>query len=451
MLLKYALVMQTLYRMFAFVSLTFMGSMTGVIAEQAEEREALFRDQRLIEREVQTHWARFVDDPLVKVAMGVRRSGKTVFTHLLLRGEEYASVNFDDERLAYMDSEDLNEVLEALYEVHGDFRNLVLDEVQNVQGWELFVNRLQRAGKRVFVTGSNANLLSRELATHLTGRYVQMEVHPFSFREFLRWNDVELAVETTRDRASAKRMLEDYMSTGGFPEVLRNPDLAGTYLHDLYSSILAKDIVARRRVRYVRTFREMALDLVSHYSQTMTYNKLGKVHGLKSSHTAKDYTGHLVEAYLVHLLDKYSPKPKEVLASKKKVYVADTGLVKALALTSSEDRGRMMENMVFLELARRRAIDPAMELYYWRDYQEREVDFVVKRGPKVESLVQVTYASEMDEIDRREVRGLIKGRELMRNGKLQVITWDVDAVEDVQGSTVTFIPLWKWLLSDGYH
>jgi predicted AAA+ superfamily ATPase len=242
-------------------------------------------------------------------------------------------------------------------------------------------------------------------------------------------------------------MLEDYMSTGGFPEVLRNPDLAGTYLHDLYSSILARDIVARRRVRYVRTFREMALGLISSYSQLVTYNKLKKVHGLKSSHTAKDYVGHLVEAYLVHILDKYSPKPKEVLASPKKVYIADTGLTRALALTSSEDRGRIMENMVFLELARRRAIDPAMELYYWRDYQDREVDFVVKRGPRVEALVQATYAAGMDEVDKREVRGLLKGRELMRTGELQVITWDLDVVEEVSGNTVTYIPLWRWLLN----
>ncbi len=438
--------MQTLYRMFAFLYLTFMSSLTGVISEQAEERDAQTRGQRIIDREVQTHWARFMDDPLVKVTMGVRRSGKTVFTHLLLEGEEYASVNFDDERLAYMDIDGLNDVLEAVYEVYGDFDNLVLDEVQNVQGWELFVNRLQRAGKRVYVTGSNANLLSRELATHLTGRYVQMEIHPFSFREFLRWNDTEPKVTTTRDRAVAKRMLEDYMSTGGFPEVLRNPDLAGTYLHDLYSSILAKDIVARRRVRYVRTFREMALGLISSYSQLITYNKLKKVHGLKSSHTAKDYVGHLVEAYLVHILNKYSPKPKEVLASPKKVYIADTGLIRALALTSSEDRGRIMENIVFLEMARRRAIDPALELYYWRDYQDREVDFVVKRGPRVEALVQVTYAAEMDEIDKREVRSLLKGRELMRTGELQVITWDVDAIEEVSGNTITYIPLWRWLL-----
>jgi len=420
--------------------------MKGVISDQAEERGALFRGQRIIDRENQAHWSTFVDDPIVKVAMGVRRSGKTVFTHLLLEGEEYASVNFDDERLAYMDTEDLNDVLEALYEVYGDFDNLVLDEVQNVQGWELFVNRLQRAGKRVFVTGSNANLLSRELATHLTGRFVQMEVHPFSFREFLRWNEVDLKGTTTRERATAKRMLEEYMSKGGFPEVLRNPDLAGTYLHDLYSSILAKDIIARRRVRYVRTFREMALGLVSSYSQLMTYNKLKNVYGLKSSHTAKDYVGHLVEAYLVHLLDKYSPKPKEVLASPKKVYLADTGLVRALAITSSEDRGRLLENLVFLEMVRRRAIDPSMELYYWRDYQDREVDFVVKRGPRVETLVQVTHASDIDEVDRREVRGLLKGHEIMRTGELLVITWDHESVEEVQGRTITFIPIWQWLM-----
>jgi predicted AAA+ superfamily ATPase len=180
----------------------------------------------------------------------------------------------------------------------------------------------------------------------------------------------------------------------------------------------------------------------------MTYNKLRKVHDLKSSHTAKDYVGHLVEAYLVHLLDKYSPKPKEVLASKKKVYIADTGLIKALALSSSEDKGRLMENIVFLELARRRALDPTTELYYWRDYQEREVDFVVKRGPRVRALVQVTYASGMDEIDKREVRSLAKGHDVMRTDELLVITWDVEAVEDVQGCTIKYIPLWKWLMGD---
>ena len=436
--------------MFAVQTLDIMSNMAGVIADQAEERGALLEGQRIIDRESQTHWGTYVDDPLVKVAMGARRSGKTVFTHLLLKGKDYASVNFDDERLAYMDADGLNDVLEALYEVHGDFDHLVLDEVQNVKGWELFVNRLQRAGKRVFVTGSNANMLSQELATHLTGRYVQMEVHPFSFREFLLWRGVDVRGATTRGRATVKRELEEYMSMGGFPEVLRNPGLAVSYLHDLYSSVLTKDIVARRRVKYVRTFREMALGLVSSYSQLITFNRLKKIHGLKSSHTAKDYTGHLVEAYLVHLLNKYSPKPREVVASAKKVYVVDTGLIRALALTSSEDRGRILENLVFLEMARRRAIDPSMELYYWRDYQDREVDFVVKRGPRVESLVQVSYASTDDEIEKREVRSLLKGSDLMRTKDLTVITWDHEAIEQVQGREIVFIPAWKWLRQDPY-
>jgi predicted AAA+ superfamily ATPase len=297
------------------------------------------------------------------------------------------------------------------------------------------------------VTGSNANLLSQELATHLTGRYVQMEVFPFSFGEFLRWRGVDVEGDTTKGRATLKRELEEYVSIGGFPEVLRNPGLAMSYLNDLYSSILTRDIVARRRVKYVRTFREMALGLVSSYSQLVTFNRLRRVHGLKSSHTAKDYTEHLAEAYLVHLVDKYSPKPREIVASPKKVYVADTGLIGALSLTSSEDRGRMLENLVFLEMARRRALDPTMELYYWRDYQDREVDFVVKRGPRVEALVQVTHASASDEVDRRELRGLLRGSELTDAEKLFVITWDHDDEEEVQGRRVTFTPAWKWLLN----
>ena len=143
----------------------------------------------------------------------------------------------------------------------------------------------------------------------------------------------------------------------------------------------------------------------------------------------------------------YSPKPREVMASPKKVYVADTGLIGALALTSSEDRGRMLENVVFLELARRRALDPSMEIFYWRDYQDREVDFLVKRGPRVDALVQVTHASASDEVDRREVRSLLKGSELTGAKDLLVITWDHEAEEEVQGRRVVFVPAWKWLLS----
>ena len=417
-----------------------------VIGDQSEERLHLQKDKRIIERDGLAHWRRFIDNDLVKVTMGVRRSGKTTFTHQLLGGRDYAFVNFDDERLASLGTEDLDRVLGALYGHYGDFENLLIDEVQNVHGWELFVNRLQRVGKRVFVTGSNANLLGMELATHLTGRAVQMEMMPFSFREYLTWNGVDAGGSSTRARARLKRSLEDYIKVGGFPEVVRNPDISGEFLPSLYSSIITKDIVARRGIRFVRTFREMATTLLSSVSTLMTYNRVKGAHGLKSVHTAKNYVDFLAEAYLLRTLDRFSPKPKEIANSPKKVYAIDTGMVNALSVSSSKDRGRLIENVAFLHLTRRRALDPLMSLFYWADYQGHEVDFVIRRAKRVEGLVQVTHASGPDEISTRETRGLIKAARLLRCRDLRIVTWDFEGELTREGRVFVCVPLWKWLL-----
>jgi len=417
-----------------------------VIGDQSEERLRLQKDKRIIDRDGLAHWRRFIDNDLVKVTMGVRRSGKTTFTHQLLDGRDYAFVNFDDERLASLGTEDLDRVLEGLYGHYGDFKNLLIDEAQNVYGWELFVNRLQRAGKRVFVTGSNANLLGMELATHLTGRVVQMEMMPFSFREYLTWNGVDAKALSTRGRARLKESLLNYIRVGGFPEVVRAPDISGDYLPSLYASIITKDIVARRGIRFVKTFREMATTLLSTTSTLMTYNRVKAAHALKSVHTAKNYVDFLVNAYILQLLDRYSPRPREVANSPKKVYAIDTGMVNALSVSSSEDRGRLIENVAFLHLTRRKALDPLMTLFYWADYQGHEVDFVIRRAKSVEGLVQVTHASGPDEISTRETRGLVKAARQLGCRDLRIVTWDYEGEVTKEGRMVVCVPLWKWLL-----
>ncbi|MCK4613749.1 MAG: ATP-binding protein [Thermoplasmata archaeon] len=422
------------------------GSIKTIISDQRKEKEYALQRERIIDREQRPSWERFTDSPSVKVTMGVRRSGKTVFTHLLLGQRNYGFVNFDDERLAFLDREGLNDLLEGLYEVYGELDYLLLDEIQNVTGWELFVNRLPRRGIRVFVTGSNANLLSRELSTHLTGRFVQMELLPFSFREFLLWRGFEEDETTTKGRAMLKRQLTEYTKIGGFPEVVRAPELRNTYLSNLYSSIIAKDIIARHRIRYVRTFREMAANIISNFSNYITYNKLKNVHGLKSVHTAKNYVDLLTEAYLVFTIDKYSPKPREIVNSPKKVYAIDTGLIDTIALSSTENRGRIIENLAFLELLRWRSLNPSVEIYYWKDYQGHEIDFVIKKGPEVTGLIQVTYVSGMDELEKRELRSLLKGSELLGCKNLILITWDLEGRQTMDGRGIRFVPLWKWLL-----
>ena len=442
----FALLLQTLNIKCAFSLCMNKNTIKEIIEDQVEEKESILGSRRIIEREHLGFWKQHMENDLVKVTMGVRRAGKTVFTHLLLRGQNHAFVNFDDERLAFADKTDLNHILEALYEIYGDFENLLLDEIQNVPGWELFVNRLQRRGIRTFVTGSNANLLSRELSTHLTGRFIKMEILPFSFREFLDYKGVNEFQATTRTRARLKSNLKEYLRIGGFPEIVKAPEVKNVYLSSLYSSIISRDIIARHNIRFVKTFREMTTTLISNFATPISFNKLKNTHDFKSSHTAKNYVGYLSEAYLIYLLDKYSPKPREIANSPKKVYVIDTGLINMLSVSASENRGRLMENLVFLQLMRRMALEPGLGTFYWRDYQDREVDFVLRKGKRIDELIQVTYASGRDEVGPRETRSLLKASELLACNNLTVITWDLEDEEKLDGKNIVYVPLWKWLL-----
>lgn len=417
-----------------------------IIEDQAEERERIYKNERIIEREQLNFWRDYVQNELVKVTMGVRRSGKTVFTHLLLRDKKYASVNFDDERFAFARREDLNTILEVLYQQYGSFKELLIDEVQNIHGWELFVNRLQRSKINLFVTGSNANLLSQELSTHLTGRTIQIEMLPFSFREFLVWKGLKNPKTTTKGRAMLKRYLEDYIKIGGFPEVVKEPEMRRIYLSSLYSSIITRDIISRHGIRYIKTFKEMSSTIISNFSNLITYNRLKKTHDIKSVHTAKNYVDYLSEAYLVQLVEKYSPKPKEVANSPKKVYIIDTGLINTISHSITENFGRLMENMVYLDLMRRRSSDRVLEIYYWKDYQNREIDFILRRGKKIDSLIQVTNASGGDEVEKRERRSLLRGAEILKCRDLKIITWDYEEEEIIDNRKIEFIPIWKWLL-----
>ncbi len=415
------------------------------ILDQKEERERIFGGKKMVKREALEHWSKFADTDVVKVATGVRRSGKTVFSHLLLEGRDTAFVNFDDERLAFLRKEELNSVLKSLYEVYGDFQYLLLDEVQNVEGWELLVSRLQRNSVNLLVTGSNARLLSRELSTYLTGRHIRMEIFPFSFREFLVWKGMSFREADTRSSSLLKRELQEYMEIGGFPEVVKNPEIRNPYLSSLYSSIISRDIVERHSIRLTRTFRELAITAMSNFSRMVSYNKMKNTHGLKSVHTAKNYMDYLEEAYLMFTLEKYSPKPKEIVNSQKKLYVVDTGLIKALSISPTESTGLLMENMVFLELKRRKALDENIEIYYWRDLSGREVDFLIRKGKNIEELIQVSYVKTEDDMERREINGLIKASESTGCRNLRIITWDCEGRLEKDGRKIEAIPLWKWL------
>jgi predicted AAA+ superfamily ATPase len=415
---------------------------SGIVKEQREEMEGLERRERLVAREAYGHAQRYLAHPNAVAIIGPRRCGKSVFSYMLARGGKFGYINFDDERLIGIGTGDLNRVLEAFYQLYGDVDLVVLDEVQEIEGWELFVNRLRRT-KRVIVTGSSSRLLAGELATHLTGRYIDVPLHPFSFREYLDLKGVRPSTPyTTLEKATVLNHLKEYMRVGGFPEVEK---FGPAILPRIYDDIVTKDIVVRHGVRRTDDLRNMAKYLITNCSNEMSYSKLSNMFGIKHVATVSNWFSYLVQSFLVIKLERFDYKLKRQYQSPKKVYCVDNGIVNAIGFGLSENAGRLMENVVAVELQRMRALKPSLEVYYWRDYQHHEVDFVLKEGPAILSIIQVTRADARGDVHDREVRSLLKASESLRCKELEVITWDHEGEETVDGRHIEFTPLWAWL------
>ena len=420
------------------------------IIDQKEEILSLPSRVRIIERSCYKKLHAHLESTHIKVIKGVRRCGKSILAYQLLKDRAFAYVNFDDEKLATLASEDLNDVLEVFYEVYGDFKYVLLDEIQNIEGWELFVNRLHRQGFNVLVTGSNAHLLSKELSTHLTGRHIALELFPFSFAEFILYHGLNLKNvdrASTKERGLIKKLLQEYIITGGFPEVVRDPANKSSYLQSLYSDILNKDIIIRHKIKFSGTLKDMANSLVSNTSSLISFNKIKNIFKLKSVHTSLNYVSFLEESFLLFLVPRFSYKAKERVIAGRKVYFIDTGLIGALSVDFSRNIGKIYENVVFLELARRRSTEKS-EIYYWQDIYRNEVDFAVKKGRKADELIQVCYDLGNYDTKKREVSALIKAGKEMECRTLTIITEDYEGRESSDGENIIFIPLWKWLLKE---
>jgi len=415
-----------------------------IILEQKKEIKNILKG-KIIEREIEREIEQSLKDNLVKVIIGVRRSGKSILAHRLLENKRYGYINFDDERLLAVKTKDLNDLLEILKEIEPSSDYLLFDEIQNVAGWELFVNRLKRSGHKIVITGSNSKLLSGELATHLTGRHFEIELYPFSFKEFLHYqgkhfsdNDFYL----TNKRALIKKELNNYLRAGGFPELFKIQNKE-QYLKDLHNKIINRDIIERHNIKYVKTIKEISIFLLTNFGSKITYHKIKNTFDIKSVHTAKKYVSCLEDAYLISELLPFSFKVKEQVKKPRKVYGIDLGLIKAVSSEFSPNTGRAMENIVFLELKRR-----GKEIYYYTSANDKEVDFVIKQGLKPSQLIQVCFNLENKDTVKREIDGLLRASQELKCGNLLVITWDEEKEEKIKGKTIKFIPLWKWLLRE---
>jgi predicted AAA+ superfamily ATPase len=379
---------------------------------------------------------------LIRVVMGPRRAGKsTLAVHLLQRLGGGGYLNFDDERLA--DVAEADPLLAAIDAVYGRPRHLLFDEIQNFPRWELLVNRLQRAGRRVLLTGSNANLLGSELATHLTGRHQSIVLLPFSFAEAVVARGTP---ETAAQRAAA---FERYLEEGGYPEPLLRGAHRVEYLRDLVRATLLKDVVRRHRIRSAGGLEDVARYFFSNTAKEFSYRTLATVARVTSATTAEKYTRLLAEAFLIFTIERFTFKARERATANKKAYVIDPALAVCLGTRPGRDVGRLAENVVAIELWRRQRVGE-LEVGFWKNELHEEVDFVVRERGRVARLIQVCWDLSDPTTRGRELRALTKASSELRCRDL----WCLTATENTsvtftwggKKSRIRIAPLHRWLV-----
>jgi predicted AAA+ superfamily ATPase len=379
---------------------------------------------------------------LAQIITGVRRCGKSTLARMALSGLTYAYINFDDERLTDIGATELNNILEAVYAVYGDFTHLLLDEIQNVEGWHLFVNRLLRNNFKIILTGSNSKLLSREMASHLTGRYIPIELFSFSFTEYLQAKKIHINNPfTAKGRGLATNYFMKYLHSGGFPEIIHNEENKQTYIRNLFEAIVTRDIIYRYNIRHIRTFREIAVWLTAHFSTEVSYNRIKNIFELGSENTAKNYVTYLEEAWLFISLSKFSFKKQESLRNRK-IYLVDTAFAELSGESATENTGRLLENIVLLHLFRNR-FQGGYEVYYYK--KNVEVDFVVYSKRSVNELIQVSLSLGNEKTREREIRSLVRASGELHPKNVTIITLNQKEDIVVEGIQISIKPVTEWI------
>lgn len=388
-----------------------------------------------------------LDSPQAQVVIGVRRSGKSTLCMQALIGANvnFAYVDFDDERLAGLGTSQLNDVLEVLYKVYGDFKYVFLDEIQNIEGWPLFVNRLLRTKMHVVLTGSNAKLLSSDLATHLTGRSSEINLYPFSFAEYCMMKGVDNKLRTTKGIAARRMAFDDYVQKGGFPELV-NIKNGKRYITNLVDNILKRDIEQRYHISYPAQFEAMAHHLLNVSPYVVSTSDLAKIFNFKSYHTVRNYVSYLKQAYLLIGIKKFSPKSK-MRVTQEKVYPVDVAMMNQRENAfAGENLGWKLETVVLSHLIRKCQYE-GWDVCYLKE-RSGECDFVVCDGNKVLQCIQVSYDISSVKTYKREVNGLLMANRQTKCENLLLLTdheFD-DIVKD--GHRISIRPVYEWSVAE---
>ena len=385
---------------------------------------------------------KYLNNEEIIIISGVRRCGKSVLLQQIrdrLPQKDYF-FNFDDDRLGNFTVENFQQLYEVFIELYGEQNYFYFDEIQNIAGWEHFAKRLYNSGKKVFITGSNARMLSKELGTYLTGCYIAIELYPFSFSEFLDFREQQHLlgdISGTIARGEIQSAFNDYLKQGGFPIYLRSED--GIVLKTLYDNILYKDVMVRNQIVNEREVKELVYYTVSNIGKPLTYTSLAKVIGVKNPTTVKNYLEYIENTYLLFSLSKLDYSVKAQLRNPKKVYAIDNALVSRLGFHFSGEEGRLLENMVYIELRRRGG-----EIFY-HNSGNAECDFVVRDGFRVVQAIQACCLLGSSDIREREIRGIQDAMDTYQLLEGTIITNTHEEELKYGDKMIHILPAWKWL------
>ncbi|MEM0243211.1 MAG: ATP-binding protein [Candidatus Aenigmatarchaeota archaeon] len=408
----------------------------------------------LKEREVKID----LETELINDIIGVRRAGKTsamLLTISKLGKERCIYLNFENRKLFPLTNKYFDAIVEFIYgrELLKKFGKiyLFLDEVQRINEWERYVRSIydEFKGKiKIFISGSTSKLSASELSTLLSGRHITTYVFPLSFREFLGFKEFKIpSFYIEEDRARVLRFLKEYIEFGGFPEVVLS-DKKEEILQTLMLDIINRDVLPRV-VKRGEIVEDFVYFLCSNSGKLLSFNEMARLFAKTSVLTVQKIFSLLKDVFLFFDFSIFSYSVKTQLLYPKKIICVDQGFINQFGFKFSEDWGRLMENLVGIELLRRYGLIGKTRVFYWKEYGKRdgsEVDFVIKEGLEIKQLIQVTYASNKDEIEKREIRALIKASEQLKCKDLLIITWDYEDEIKINSKTIKCMPLWKWLL-----
>jgi hypothetical protein len=425
-----------------------MGMVRSILKEVVLEQNKTQENLDLgIRRDQLIFIKRYISLPHTVIISGIRRVGKStllaqIVNNFYKQGVYY--LNFEDERLIEFNVEDFNTLYEIFIENFGEREVFFFDEIQNVEKWEIFVRRMQDKGYKFFITGSNASLLSKELGAKLTGRCINLELYPFSFQEFLffnRYSLVKNALSYTKERSRIKKYFNEYLEKGGMPEYLKYKDQ--TLLKRLYEDILYRDIVARYEIKEIKALRELGLYCLTNIGGLFSYNLLKEMLHLGSVNTAKNYVDYLENSFLISTVNRFSYSLRQQFVANKKVYCIDNGIIESIAFQFSKNKGKFLENLVFVELKRR-----YKEIYYYRTKNNLEVDFLIKDKKKAKILIQVTEAIDDKKVKHREIGSLVSAMEELKINNALVLTEDNEEKIKRDNKVVLVKPIYKWLIEN---